>query len=440
MRKKESPTLSAVLYTLVAISLILTSRILSTPGTLTNNQSTGTTTTTTTGQTNTKNLEDVFAPTHMIVHMEEAVYFSQNPSVMKAVNEQLGEGEMKGIESVLTYTQEEYDAFVMASGQLEITFSEEVPLELLSRYFDNLQEEYFSNQINRIIITAEEGAPMYLLSDSTKQAFVVARPEQLEQQLVTIYEENKDVFTAATPYALADSIAYLPQEEMMVTKLVYLAERPSNSYFIGLLFDDTTYLKDNGDEDFVSYSDNISELSIHKTTGELSYYRNSLDNETVSNYRLIRNSFHEIKMLDNWTNPFYFYDYDEGTGNIYYRRYVNGFPIFGEVDYGLTKIKMSGSALIELQFSTQVIQTPLTDRQENIFLVSGEQLLDEMEEAGFSTQDMQKITVGYDWAFSEESNRIVNLTPEWFVKMDDRWQSMDNWIAEKETDGDADGF
>ncbi|CZQ88846.1 regulatory protein yych [Trichococcus palustris] len=439
MRQKESPILSATLYILVAISLFLTSRILSNPGTLSNSQNTGTTAPTA-SLTNTKNVEDVFAPTYMTMHTDQKVYLSQDPAVMKAVNAQLGKGEMAGIESVLTYTPEEYDAFVMSGNQLEITFSEEVPLELLSRYFNNLQEDYFTDQINRIIIPTDEGAPIYLLSDSTKRVFVVAHPEQLGQQVADIYEGNKGSFTTVIPYALADAIAYLPEQEVTVPKLVYLAERPPNSFFINLLFDDTTELKDNGNDEFVSYSDNISELSIQKTTGLLSYYRNSLDNETMSNYRLIRNSFHEIKMLDNWTNPFYFYDYDEKTGDVYYRRYVNGFPIFGDVDYGLTRIKMSGSTVIELQFSTQVIQTPLTDRQEATVLISGEQLLEELKNAGYPAGNIQKITVGYDWAFSEESNRIVDLTPKWFIKMDDRWQTMDKWIAASETDGAANGF
>lgn len=439
MRQKESPILSATLYILVAISLFLTGRILSTPGTLSNSQNTGTTAPTA-SLINTKNVADVFAPTYMTMHTDQKVYLSQDPAVMKAVNELLGNGEMAGIESVLTYTPEEYDAFVMSADQLEITFSEGVPLELLSRYFNDLQEDYFTDEIDRIIIPTDEGAPIYLLSDSTKQVFVVARPEQLGQQMADIYEGNKESFTAVIPYALADAITYLPEQEVTVPKLVYLAERAPNSSFINLLFDDTTELKDNGNDEFVSYSDNISELSIEKTTGLLSYYRNSLDNEEMSNYRLIRNSFHEIKLLDNWTNPFYFYDYDEATGNVYFRRYVNGFPIFGDVDYGLTRIKMSGSTVVELQFSTQVIQTPLVDRQEDTVLISGDQLLGELKKAGYNTEDIQKITVGYDWAFSEESNRIVDLTPKWFIKMADKWQTLDKWIAAKETDGAANGF
>ncbi|MDB6352656.1 two-component system activity regulator YycH [Trichococcus sp. K1Tr] len=438
MRQKESPMLSALLYTLVAISLFLTVRILSTPSTVGLSQNS--TTSVSANLTNTKKIEDVFAPIRMIVHTDKRIYLTQNPEIMKSVNELLGESLLDGIEGVSTYTQEEFDALILAPTQLEIRFAEEVPLELLSRYFTNLQEDYYDDTIDRIILNSKEEDPVYLLNDETKQVFTAARPDNVLQPLVDLYEGQKDAYMEVESYESESAISYLPKEAITIQKLVYLVEKPSNSYFIDLLFNDTTDLKDNGNDEFVSYSDNISELSIHKETGQLSYYRNILDAEELPDYRLIRDSFHEIKMLDNWTNPFYFYGFDEGTDNVYYRRYVNGYPIFGEVDYGLTRIHMSGSSMTELQFLTQVIQTPLTDRREDVTLLSGTDLLAALDAGGYSSQEIQMIALGYDWTFSEESNRLVNLTPKWFIQIDGSWKSLDQWIGGTETEADDSGL
>lgn len=438
MKHKESPMLSALLYTLVAISLFLTVRILSTPSTVGLSQNS--TTSVSANLTNTKKIEDVFAPIRMIIHTDRRIYLTQEPEIMQSVNELLSEGVFDGIEGVSTYTQEDYDALILSPTQLEIRFAEEVPLELLSRYFTNLQEEYYDEGVDRIIFNSKEEDPVYLLNDETKQVFTAARPDNLLQPLVELYEGQKEAYMEVESYQSESSISYLPTEAITIEKLVYLVEKPSNSYFIDLLFDDTTDLKDNGSDAFVSYSDNISELSIDKETGQLSYYRNILDAEELPDYRLIRDSFHEIKMLDNWTNPFYFYGFDEGTDNVYYRRYVNGYPIFGEVDYGLTRIHMSGSSLTELQFLTQVIQTPLTDRGEDVTLLSGKDLLAALDAGGYSSQEIQMIALGYDWTFSEESNRLVNLTPKWFIKIDGVWKALDQWIGGTETEADDSGF
>ncbi|WP_321433634.1 YycH family regulatory protein [Trichococcus flocculiformis] len=438
MKHKESPMLSALLYTLVAISLFLTVRILSTPSTVGLSQNSATSVSA--NLTNTKNVEDVFAPIRMIVHTDKRMYLTQMPEIMRSVNELLSESVFNGIEGVSTYTKEEYDALILSPTQLEIRFAEEVPLELLSRYFTNLQEDYYDDGIDRIILNSKEDDPVYLLNDETKQVFTTARPENLLQPLVDLYEGQKEAYMEVESYQSESAISYLPKEAITVQKLVYLVEKPSNSYFIDLLFNDTTDLKDNGNDEFVSYSDNISELSIDKATGQLSYYRNILDAEELPDYRLIRDSFHEIKMLDNWTNPFYFYGFDEETDNVYYRRYVNGYPIFGEVDYGLTRIHMSGSSMTELQFLTQVIQTPLTDRGEDVALLSGKDLLAALDAGGYSSQEIQMIALGYDWTFSEESNRLVNLTPKWFIKIDGVWKALDQWIGGTETEADDSGF
>lgn len=438
MRQKESPMLSALLYTLVAISLFLTVRILSTPSTIGLGQNS--TTSVSANLTNTKKIEDVFAPIRMIVHTDKRIYLTQKPEIMQSVNDLFGGSVLDGIEGVSTYTQEQYDELILSPTQVEIRFAEEVPLELLSRYFTNLEQDYFDARIDRIIFNSKEEDPIYLLNDETKQVFTAARPENVLQPLVDLYEGQKDAYMEVESYESESAISYLPKEAITIQKLVYLVEKPSNSYFIDLLFNDTTDLKDNGNDEFVSYSDNISELSIHKETGLLSYYRNILDAENLPDYRLIRDSFHEIKMLDNWTNPFYFYGFDEGSDNVYYRRYVNGYPIFGEVDYGLTRIHMSGSSLTELQFLTQVIQTPLTDRGEDVTLLSGKELLAALDAGGYNSQEVQMIALGYDWTFSEESNRLVNLTPKWFVQIDGVWKSLDRWIGGTETEADDSGL
>ena len=438
MKHKESPMLSALLYTLVAISLFLTVRILSTPSTVGLSQNSATSVSA--NLTNTKKVEDVFAPIRMIVHTDKRMYLTQMPEIMRSVNELLSESVFNGIEGVSTYTKEEYDALILSPTQLEIRFAEEVPLELLSRYFTNLQEDYYGESIGRIIFNSKEEDPVYLLNDETKQVFTVARPANLLQSLAELYEGQKEAYAEVESYETELAISYLPIEAITIQKLVYLVEKPSNSYFIDLLFDDTTDLKDNGSDEFVSYSDNISELSIDKETGQLSYYRNILDAEDLPDYRLIRDSFHEIKMLDNWTNPFYFYGFNKENDNIYYRRYVNGYPIFGEVDYGLTRIRMSGSSMTELQFLTQVIQTPLTDRGEDVTLLSGQDLLAALNAGGYSSQEIQMIALGYDWTFSEESNRLVNLTPKWFIKIDGVWKALDQWIGGTETEADDSGF
>ena len=105
---------------------------------------------------------------------------------------------------------------------------------------------------------------------------------------------------------------------------------------------------------------------------------------------------------------------------------------------GSVRIKMANSGPVEIQFPTQIIQTPLEDRQQNVNLLSGEEVINQLEDSGYSFSEIQMIEIAYGWKESEESSRIVELTPMWFIKMEGTWKTFDTWVAEqKETISDG---
>ena len=128
------------------------------------------------------------------------MYLPQMPGIMRRVIELLSESVFTGIEGVSTYTKEEYDALILSPTPLEIRFAEEVPLELLSRYFTNLQEDYYGESIGRIIFNSKEEDPVYLLNDETKQGFTGARPANLRQALTELNESQKEADAECESY------------------------------------------------------------------------------------------------------------------------------------------------------------------------------------------------------------------------------------------------
>ncbi|WP_255763909.1 two-component system activity regulator YycH [Jeotgalibaca sp. MA1X17-3] len=248
------------------------------------------------------------------------------------------------------------------------------------------------------------------------------------EPLLALYTKNIDEFIPANAYIFSNGIVFMPQERVTVPTLVYLAEKQSTSFFINELFDDTTELRDNSDDFVISYSDNISELRISKDSGILYYYRNNLDRTSILAYRQVRNSFHELKFLDTWPGLSLYDGYDSATDQITYRRYVSGIPIYDTKGMGAIRMKMANSGSTEIQFPTQIIQTPLEDRQKNVELPMGEEIIATLESKGYSFSDIEMIEIAYEWSNSDESNRIVELTPRWFVKMKGTWRTLDSWL------------
>ncbi len=145
-----------------------------------------------------------------------------------------------------------------------------------------------------------------------------------------------------------------------------------------------------------------------------------------------------LKFLDTWPGSSLYNGYDSSgepndgypSGQVTYRRYINGIPIYDSRGMGSVRMKMANSGPVEIQFPTQIIQTPLEDRQRNVSLVPGEEVIIRLEDGGYSFSEIQMIEVAYGWKESEESNRIVELTPMWFIKMEGTWKTLDTWLTE----------
>lgn len=427
MRQKESRLVSLVLYVLVSLSLFLTWRILAIPSQTLNLQPVAPTVQSPSIST-TKDLEEVFVPNQMAVHTDTHTYITKDTKILKDVNRFLTDWKMKDLSFLATYDSDEFNDLVLQTGRVEVKFPAAIHLDLISRYFEVLPEGLSNEMITRILLSPQSEDEIYLVNDDTKKVYTAQKSEKSIEPLLAIYTKNVDEFIPANAYAFSNGIVFMPQERVTVPVLVYLAEKQPTSFFINELFDDTTELRDNSDDLVISYSDNISELRISKDSGILYYYRNNLDRTSILPYRQVRNSFHELKFLDTWPGLSLYDGYDSVTDQITYRRYVNGIPIYDTKGMGAIRMKMANSGSTEIQFPTQIIQTPLEDRQKNIELPMGEEVIETLERKGYSFSDIEMIEVAYEWSNSDESNRIVELTPRWFVKMKGTWRTLDSWL------------
>ncbi|APZ49893.1 hypothetical protein BW721_09750 [Jeotgalibaca sp. PTS2502] len=432
MKQTESKRVTILLYGMVVLSLVLTWRILSVPSNNSSMQTISTTQSSTSTATSVKNIEDIFAPYQMLVHTSSSTFITQNETVVGQANDFLSKWKMSSPRFESVYSDELFRELVLELNKVEIKFPASIPLGLISRYFENLSEDMYGETISRILIPTDESESIYLVDDHNKQVYTARRPETAMDDLVAIYMENKNSFALADAFGFENGIQFLPRDSFELKRIVYLVEKQPNSFFINELFDDTTELRDDSSEFYTAYSDNISKLQIHKETGILSYLRNSLDQVESSSYQQIRDSFHALKFIDTWTRVTYFNGYDEESGEITYYRYVNGYPIMNSSDRGLIRITMSNTRPVEIQYPTEVIQTPLEDREELVVLPSGVDVIDRLTEAGYLFNDIQAVRVGYGWTSSEESSRIAELTPAWYVKMNDTWRTVDAWLKSLE--------
>lgn len=430
MKQNQAKWISFVLYALVFLSLYLSWRILIVPSSIVSVQrvdpsSQGTSV----PSTNVKSLEDLFAPYQLAVHSNMNTYVTQEPTVMSDVNKFMMEWKMQELQFERLYPESAYRELLLETGRVEVKFPAAIHFALLTQYFDFMPEELMDRQINRILISTDLSQPIYLVNDADRNVYIASRPEQSMQPLISLYTENQEAFRVADAYAFQEGISFLPRDPVELSSYSYLIEKQPNSFFINQLFEDTTELRDDSNEFVTAYSDNISELRINKDTGLLYYYRNNLDPTNIPAYQQVKDSFHSLKFIDTWTQNSYFVGYNSDISEITYRRFLKGLPVFNVQERGIVRMEMGNSYPIRIQYPTEVIQTPLEDREAVIELPRTQEVINMLTENGFAFSEIEMLQLGYEWRSSEESTRITEMTPRWFVKIDGTWKTVESWLT-----------
>lgn len=122
-----------------------------------------------------------------------------------------------------------------------------------------------------------------------------------------------------------------------------------------------------------------------------------------------------------------------------FRRYIKGYPIFGEPDYGGTFITVADNNVTSLEMPTIVAQTPISDDHSDEKMYSSQNIEEVLANAGHDLETVDDIKVGYIWNYSSESNRVVTLVPSWYVEINGNWMSLQS-VVNEDKGGADDGF
>lgn len=423
---------------LIALSLFLTVLLWRNPGGYVV-QTDSKDTTVVSSVTFNRQLSTVFGPTDVAQHTDQGTFITKKSEVLESLFLVFQDWEVNDITDPVTINGENYIEKVSQPGNIEFIYSSSIPFGLYQDSFSFLPKEYEDRTFNRIYLTLDDPSVIYFYNTHS-MLFYEAEVTNLDSDLLTTaLEEHKADAIAAESVSLKEHIVYLPTTALELPILNYLVEEQPNSLFIERLFDDTSEIQTVIDEDLSRYYDYFGELSIDNEKDILTYTRPQAGSDNLSLSNRALNSFNQLIQYEHWPNELYFYGYSSVTNEVEFRRYINGYPIFGTPDYGGTFITVSDDSVTSLEMPTVVAQTPISDTQGNKELYSTDELRTILSNAGHALEDIDDIKVGYTWSYSDESNRVVALEPSWYIKINGNWISIQT-LESASKGGVDDGF
>ena len=383
-------------------------------------------------------LEDVFRPTRFIISHENKGKMTSDSTIIASVNEDLV-GKFKDISKKEVLSQEAYEQLVLRDSYGQLLFDAPVTFGVMTRYFNDVPEEYKQETFSRIIYRHDDSKNVYFINDYTKQVFQAKTDHDIQSELSKYYDDTK--FHVVESYILKNKQIFIEVNNLSLEKQTYLMEQIPMSFYITQLFANPSELRNRSDGQSIIYNDNLSQLKMDRSTNVISYYQNRVDEEHLTPTVHLQQSFAQMKKLGGWKLGMSFSDFDSDRKIVEYMRYVRTYPILSNAKEGLSQFIITASGIEKMRVSSLIAETPIPSKNESIDLMSGKDLMDQILGKGVALDTLEDIRLGYAWQLSRESNQIVEFVPNWFIKIDHKWKTLEEvFLPTLDQGGDNDGF
>ena len=383
-------------------------------------------------------LEDVFRPTRFVYSHENKVKMTSDASILDSVND-FFVGKYKDLSKKEVLSQENYEQLVIRDSFSQLLFDAPVTFGVMTRYFNDVPDEYKQETFSRIIYRHDDQKTVYFINDYTKQVFQAKSDVEIQTEFAKYYEEDK--FHLVESYILKNKQIFIEVNTIPLEKQTYLMEQIPMSFYITQLFANPSELRNRSDGQSIIYNDNLSQLKMDRSTNVISYYQNRVDDEQLTPTVHLQQSFAQMKKLGGWKLGMSFSDFDSERKIVEYMRYVGTYPILSNAKEGLSQFIITATGIEKMRVSSLIAETPIPSKNESVDLMSGKDLMDQILGKGIALDTLEDIRLGYAWQLSRESNQIVEFVPNWFIKIDHTWKTLEELtLPTLEQGGDNDGF
>ena len=383
-------------------------------------------------------LEDVFRPTRFIISHENKGKMTSDSTIIASVNEVLV-GKFKDISKKEILSQEVYEQLVLRDSFGQLLFDTPVTFGVMTRYFNDVPEEYKQETFSRILYRHDDSKNVYFINDYTKQVFQAKTDQDIQSELSNYYDDTK--FHLVESYILKNKQIFIEVNDLALEKQTYLMEQIPMSFYITQLFANPSELRNRSDGQSIIYNDNLSQLKMDRSTNVISYYQNRVDDEQLTTTVHLQQSFAQMKKLGGWKLGMSFSDFDSERKIVEYMRYVGTYPILSNAKEGLSQFIITATGIEKMRVSSLIAETPIPSKNESVDLMSGKELMDQILGKGIALDTLEDIRLGYAWQLSRESNQVVEFVPNWFIKIDHKWKTLEEIsLPTLDQGGDSDGF
>ncbi|UDM32159.1 two-component system activity regulator YycH [Lentilactobacillus laojiaonis] len=354
---------------------------------------------------------------------ESNLLTNSSVNVVSEIKRSIRNYEGTDIKKVSENSASQYFKIAKMTNAYLLSYPDAVPVKFVTKLFKGDVANDENYQINRIVVPLNKEAKLYLLSDDKFQVYQVDLRKHSTNQLANILKTSLQKIPASLQQIGTRPEVFIDNDVQM-QPYKYMLNTQSESFYVSRLLndEDTQSITTKRRKDINVYSDSKNRQLLFNTKSKAVQYSNYQNNQSKDSLEgNLTESYNDLIRLGYPLENVRFFAYDEKTKTANFNTFVEGFPIFGSSSS--VSIQIQSKTAKKYNFSLNNPQVPLPSNANPIVLPSTKKVLNNLENAGYRVNDINKISLGYTWKIDKDSKLVVNLTPDWYILYRGRWHS-----------------
>ncbi|WHY67109.1 two-component system activity regulator YycH [Neobacillus sp. SuZ13] len=373
-------------------------------------------------------VQKIIRPDLLLYHIKGQHYGTNNTADMEKVIKELSRWAFFDVKK---YTNEVKDIkkLIHDSGNTEIIFPGEVPIELYRSVLNIEGKKIPTFNFNRIIINTENSAKengiVYFVSTENQQVYIS------HISSANLSEFNRNFYLKATKYpryfafqASEKRTIFLPEAATEMTTYKYLPVTLDSEEFKEALFSDPSFVQKSFVPSGEEYTNDSSKMTVNFESNLLRYVNPTVEENFINtSYDLVKRSIDFVNQHGGWTDPYRYVDKNEYTHTVTFRLYsMDGYPVFN--GNGMTEIsEVWGRDEINKYIRPNIaLELPLTTEMVKVTRPSGHDALKFLQnKKNFKPSLLEDMILGYRMERDSKENKLIILEPAWFYRYGKSW-------------------
>lgn len=370
---------------------------------------------------------DAFLPIRGVWHVAEGIFQTSSENLLATTQARLTEGTYGQLHEVAQNEAESKKYYHLDNG-VELNYEGSFSLAEYVKVFDmpvSLSSLKEAEKIDFSQIQVDFSKKKLRFLNYSKGLVYEATISADFTSLTTVFQKNQGRYLAMSDDDPGAPRVLRTKDRVRLKKYSYILTTQSYSLFRNAFFQNPEQAKGeeaSGTRSFVSGHEELmmdEQKRLVTFAGEL-----PTDLTKESSYS---QSFNYVSRLGTAVGNLRYFDHHDGQIN--YRIFVEGYPVFSHSSKGKMSVKIepasnTTSPQVEIETSMDTVQVPIPSDEE-VELPSTLEVENNLAAVGIDLSKVQNYIIGYIWQDIDGVNKLVALTPEWFVKYENVWYPAD---------------